>query len=304
MTEPVDIAALASAYIDDELDATERAAAENDPDVMATVAEFRQIAGLLRSPIAIDPAARERSIAAALDHLAGSVLLDPPASLAAPPPDVVTVTSPRPCRTRRSWQANPASMWGPIGLVAAALVAVAVISVRSNDDSGSSSAGTTFAAEVAASAKAGAAADESLSNDGAPAAAAAGATTAAGDATTVAAAAAGDPASQMTTEQGTPGSAASGITDLGVVASASELGARLVGRSATGASPSTALAPSSGAPTASPPTTCPDLGAPVAIARLDGTDVMVYADPRGGFVIVDGNCRQLSRLDAGGAVTP
>ncbi|MGD9794381.1 MAG: anti-sigma factor [Acidimicrobiia bacterium] len=297
MTEPVDLDALASAYIDDELDAADRAAAESDPEVMAKVAQFREIADLMRSPVAIDATARDRSIAAALSHL------DQGTS------KTIELRATRP---RRSWRSNPAVTWGPIGLVAAGLLVMAVMSLGSNDDSGESSSAT-FAAEAAATAKAGAAEDQAATSEIASATiAAATATTAGGAATTAAAAGSASGASQLTTA-----AAATGVTDLGPVADAAEIGARITGRSSSidGASTTAAPATTAAATAAAPPSTlavptasdlpsCPGLGAPVAIATLDGLEVVVFDDLSGGFVVVDRACQQVSRLDAAGAVTP
>jgi hypothetical protein len=59
-------AELASAYLDGELEAAERATVENDPDVMAMVDSFTRVRTELNTPQPVDDAARSAAVAAAL----------------------------------------------------------------------------------------------------------------------------------------------------------------------------------------------------------------------------------------------
>jgi hypothetical protein len=78
---------LVRSYVDGELDATERATFEADPELVAEAGAQQQIRRLLREPLEVDAAQKERVIAAALAVFAtGSAeapAAPPPASLAA-----------------------------------------------------------------------------------------------------------------------------------------------------------------------------------------------------------------------------
>lgn len=99
---------LASAYLDGDVDAAERARAEADPEVMAEVDRLRSVQTALRDVGAPDPLRREQALDAALAAFA-----DEPAPAAVPPPPPV----PLPRRQQRSW-------WGGVLAAAAALVVV------------------------------------------------------------------------------------------------------------------------------------------------------------------------------------
>src|SRR6478609_1263265 len=93
---------LANAYVDDELDADERARAEADPEVMVQVARLRAAVAAVRDVEPPDPARRAAGIAAAMQ------------SVGRPTP----VAPPVPLRPRRAW-------WTGAG-IAAAVVAIII----------------------------------------------------------------------------------------------------------------------------------------------------------------------------------
>lgn len=64
--EELPINELASAYLDDELDAAERAAASADPEVMATVESFARVRSALSDAAPVDGNAKDAAVAAAL----------------------------------------------------------------------------------------------------------------------------------------------------------------------------------------------------------------------------------------------
>src|SRR4051794_18078268 len=100
---------LANAYVDDDLDAAERARAESDAEVMAEVSRLRATIAALRDVEPPDPARRDAALAAAM------------AGAGRPTP----VAPPIPLRPRRSW-------WTGAGIAAAlgALVAGGAVVLR------------------------------------------------------------------------------------------------------------------------------------------------------------------------------
>ncbi len=99
----------ASAYLDGDVDATERARAEADPEVMLEVDRLRAVRSALRDVEAPDPGRREQALAAALAAFGDEAA---PAAVPPPPPAV-----PLARRQPRSW-------WGGVLAAAAALVVV------------------------------------------------------------------------------------------------------------------------------------------------------------------------------------
>jgi hypothetical protein len=112
---------LANAYVDDELDADERAQAEADPEVMAEVARLRIAITALRDVEPADPARREAALAAAMRSGERPVPVAPPI----------------PLRPRRAW-------WTAAGIAAAVVAiliggAVVLQATSGGDDDDSSS---------------------------------------------------------------------------------------------------------------------------------------------------------------------
>ena len=117
---------LASAYLDDELDATERAAASADPEVMATVEGFARVRAALGEVAPVDGSARDDALSAALAEFDA---LHVSATAAAP---VATVTSLQ--SRRRAYRA----LTGVAAAVAILAIGVAAINTRGGDTKSSS----------------------------------------------------------------------------------------------------------------------------------------------------------------------
>lgn len=82
---------LASAYVDDELDARDAARAESDPVVMAEVSRLRELAASIRDVPPVTSASRSKAVMAALDAWTPTIAAPPtpstsPAPSAPPPP--------------------------------------------------------------------------------------------------------------------------------------------------------------------------------------------------------------------------
>lgn len=119
---------LASAYIDDELDPAERAAASADPEVMATVESFARVRAALGTMPPVDGSAKDNALAAALAEFdARDVVI----TTAAP---VATVTSLQ--SHRRVYRA----LTSVAAAVAILAIGVAAINGGRGEDSKSSSA--------------------------------------------------------------------------------------------------------------------------------------------------------------------
>jgi hypothetical protein len=138
----------ASAYLDGELEAGERAAAEADPAVMAEVARLRSLQSMIRDAPAPTSHARETAITAALAEYDRKRH-----------PAPVIRTKPRPAYTR--WLAVAAAVAG-----LAALGAVVATNGRGGDDDDSASLASAEESGVAFDANA---ADRATSAGGAPA---------------------------------------------------------------------------------------------------------------------------------------
>lgn len=138
MTEPSDLPAddaveLASRYVDGDLDAGERAAAEADSEVMAWVERFAGIRSALAEPVEVDAPARDAAIAAAL-----SVFDEQETSPAVGAPAVTELAAARARRVRRT------SRWlGAAAAAAAVAVGGAVLSANRGGNDDLSSADTT-----------------------------------------------------------------------------------------------------------------------------------------------------------------
>ena len=118
---------LASAYLDDELDPTERAAASADAEVMATVESFARVRSVLGDVAPVDGSAKDAALAAALAEFDALHLA---ATAAAP---VATVTSLQ--SRRRAYRA----LTGVAAAVAILAIGVAAINgTRGSDDKTSS----------------------------------------------------------------------------------------------------------------------------------------------------------------------
>lgn len=114
---------LASAYLDGDVTAAERARVEGNPALLAQVERFRLVADALREPVNPDPARKEQAIAAALGVLDGSVVPFPAGGRPLPPPAV------RPAGRRPNrWLAVVAAA------AIAAVVAVASVALTGGDD--------------------------------------------------------------------------------------------------------------------------------------------------------------------------
>jgi negative regulator of sigma E activity len=118
---------LASAYLDDELDPTERAAASADAHVMATVESFARVRSVLSGVAPVEGSAKDDALAAALAEFDA---LHIAATAAAP---VATVTSLQ--SRRRAYRA----LTGVAAAVAILAIGVAAISGTRGGDNKSSS---------------------------------------------------------------------------------------------------------------------------------------------------------------------
>ena len=119
---------LASAYFDDALDPTERAAASADPEVMATVESFARVRAVLSDVAPVDSSAKDAALSAALAEFDA---LHVAATAAAP---VTTVTSLQ--SRRRAYRA----LTSAAAAVAILAIGIAAINAGRGTDSKSSSA--------------------------------------------------------------------------------------------------------------------------------------------------------------------
>jgi hypothetical protein len=119
---------LASAYLDDELDPSERAAASADPEVMATVESFARVRSALSDVAPVDGSAKDDALAAALAEFDA---LHVAATAAAP---VATVTSLQ--SRRRAYRA----LTGVAAAVAILAIGVAAINGGRGSDEKNSAA--------------------------------------------------------------------------------------------------------------------------------------------------------------------
>ena len=76
---------LASAYLDDELDPAERAAASADPEVMAMVESFARVRSALGDVGPVDGSARDAAIGRRSRRVRRAAALQPPPLLRWPP---------------------------------------------------------------------------------------------------------------------------------------------------------------------------------------------------------------------------
>lgn len=121
----------ASAYLDGELAASERADAAADPEVMATVESFTRVRAVLSD---VSPAADDTKAAALTAALAEFDVLRAPATRTAAPAAAATVISLH-SRRLRVYRAA-------MGVAAAAIVVVAIAALGSNGEDAKSSSGT------------------------------------------------------------------------------------------------------------------------------------------------------------------
>lgn len=135
-------AELASAYLDDELDPTERASVETDPEVMSMVDSFSRVRALLSASDDVDAGTRSAAIAAALAEFDAS---DVP-SVASPPIAAATIMSLQSRRMRTYRVVTRVAAVLVIGLV----VAVAALNASRGEDAKSSSASDDTVAAAAA----------------------------------------------------------------------------------------------------------------------------------------------------------
>ena len=138
-------AELASAYLDGELDATERADVSDDPTTMALVRSFDRVRTELRSAVPIDDTARTSALAAALSEF-DSVHSSAAPQVAATPATVTTLRSHRRVRAYRVIQ----------GLAAASIVVVvglAALNASRGNDTPSSASERTLAANASPAAE-------------------------------------------------------------------------------------------------------------------------------------------------------
>ena len=151
-----DLTLLASAYLDGDVTADERARVEDDPDAMAEVERLRAVRSLLGD---LEPAAisvRETHLAAALDawerlpeaERNGVRRDQTPAGIdAAAAAGAASVTSPTPLNTRR----RPASTRWLTGAAAALVLVLAggvALQLRSDDQDDTASSATDEAVEL------------------------------------------------------------------------------------------------------------------------------------------------------------
>lgn len=179
--------ALASAYVDGEVDADERAVVEGDPHLLDLVVRLGGVRTALAAPVPIAEATRTAAIAAALDRAESD---DQPLSASRTRDHAQVIPLSARSRHARRWLGGAAA-----AAVIAVLVGVAVTS-RSSDDTStavSKASATTTGAGFGQSA---ATADDAARSAEAPAPAA---PEAAGEATTVAAAATTSAASRQDT---------------------------------------------------------------------------------------------------------
>ena len=137
-------AELASAYLDDELDAAERAAVSSDPDVMSMVDSFSRVRAMLGEAEDVDAGTRTAAIAAALAEFDAR---DVP-SLATPilAPVAIMSQQRRRMRAYRVLTSVAATLF--VGVVAV----VALNATRGNDSKSSSASEGTIAAATASDA--------------------------------------------------------------------------------------------------------------------------------------------------------
>ena len=121
----------ASAYLDGELAASERADAAADSEVMATVESFTRVRAVLSD---VSPAADDTKAAALAAALAEFDALRAPATRTATPVAAATVISLH-SRRLRVYRAA-------MGVAAAAVVVVAIAALGSNGEDAKSSSGT------------------------------------------------------------------------------------------------------------------------------------------------------------------
>jgi hypothetical protein len=118
--DPADVE-LASAYLDGETDATERARVEAEPHLLALVAELRALQSTIADVAPVPDAVREAAIAAALaDHDAAAARVADGLPTATPTPERAV----RAPRRARQWR----FLGGAAAAAVAALVGVAVVS--------------------------------------------------------------------------------------------------------------------------------------------------------------------------------
>ncbi len=155
----------ASAYVDGDLAADERARVEASASIMERVTQIRAARAALASPSPIDPARREQAIAAAIAAFGGTRPADADADADAADPPVAPVVEPR-RRTR----------WLPALAAAAVATLVGVGVVRMTSGSGDDTASDAAIPEATSSAAGSIeAATEMQQGDGDPVPAAAGA---------------------------------------------------------------------------------------------------------------------------------
>ena len=123
---------LASAYLDGELDGSQRAAAAADPSVMAAVDSFTRVRAALGDVVTVDPGAKDAAIAAALAEFDARTATASPVAAAATTAPVVSLQS----RRHRAYRIATGAA------AAAILVVVAIAAINSgggsNNDAASS----------------------------------------------------------------------------------------------------------------------------------------------------------------------
>lgn len=125
-----DRAEQASAYLDGQLEADERAVVEGDPDALALVDSFARIRAELSDVLPADDAARAAAIAAALGEFDARHDAGPPAAAAA------AVVTPLPSRRDRGYRV----LMGVAAAVVIAVVGIAAINSSKGNDNNSSAA--------------------------------------------------------------------------------------------------------------------------------------------------------------------
>jgi hypothetical protein len=147
-------AEVASAYLDGELDATERAAAAADPDVMAQVESFARVRATLGEIDPVVASTKTAAIAAALAEF-DAIHATPPSPIARQDADVAAASNVVSLLSRRIRTYRVLSRVAAV-VVVGAVVATAINASRGDDTDTASSVTEVLAAELPATKAAGA----------------------------------------------------------------------------------------------------------------------------------------------------
>src|SRR3954469_21627487 len=129
-------AELASAYLDGELEADQRATVESDPDAMAMVESFARVRAELSTSQPVDDAGRSAAVAAALAAFeARRNVIDDPAAATVPTSGQAVVT-PLHSRRARGYRV----LAGVAAAAVVAIVGIAAINANNGNDDNTFSA--------------------------------------------------------------------------------------------------------------------------------------------------------------------